>query len=90
MLDYPVPDYEEKARMRRENEALKRRIAELERNAGHWRILLGTLSDDDLRDVAIIAAAEAGAYVGNASSRSATELLDAAVAARAGLQGEPS
>jgi hypothetical protein len=31
MTDCPVPAYEEKARLRRENEALKRRVAELER-----------------------------------------------------------
>jgi hypothetical protein len=30
MTDHPVPDYEEKARLRRENEALKQRCAALE------------------------------------------------------------
>jgi hypothetical protein len=37
MTDYPVPAYEEKSRLRRENEALRRRVAELEAPQDAWQ-----------------------------------------------------
>jgi hypothetical protein len=81
MTDYPVPAYEEKARLRRENEALKRRVAALETHA--------TLGDASIK-AALLAWFDP--YHPNQCDFAARmrKAIDSAIAAQDGLQGESS